>query len=73
MSDGARRTVRTTVQLIVALAAGLPLIVGALGLPESTAGGTGVVLAVAAAITRVMALPVVDGVLPSWLRAEARE
>lgn len=68
MTDATRRTVRTVVQTVLALAAGAPLIIDAAGIPQ-TATGVGVVLAVAAGITRVMALPVVDGLLPRWLRA----
>ncbi|MGW1277962.1 hypothetical protein ACWD4V_13560 [Streptomyces tsukubensis] len=69
MTDAARRTVRTVVQTVLGLAAGLPLIIDAAGIPQ-TAAGIGVALAVAGGLTRVMALPVVEGLLPSWLRAE---
>ncbi|MBV7698745.1 hypothetical protein [Streptomyces sp. TRM70350] len=31
--------------------------------------GVGIMLAVAAGITRLMALPVVEGLMPRWLRA----
>lgn len=67
MSDSARRTVRTVVALVLALASGLPLLVHTAGLPE-TLPGLGTVLAVAAAITRLMALPQVNAWLPSWLQ-----
>lgn len=72
LSDGARRTIRTSVQWVVSAAAAAPLIVDASGIPETTAG-VGVGLAVVAGITRVMALPAVDQLLPSWMRAGARE
>jgi hypothetical protein len=68
MTDANRRTIRTVVQTVLALAAGLPLIVTAAGIPE-TAAGVGVALAVAGGITRVMALPVVENLLPAWLRS----
>ncbi|WP_432110777.1 hypothetical protein [Streptomyces sp. YPW6] len=68
MTDAARRTLRTVVQTVLGLAAGLPLIVDAAGIPR-TAAGVAVALAVAGAITRVMALPVVENLLPQWLRA----
>jgi ABC-type phosphate transport system permease subunit len=68
MSDAARRTARTVLQNILALAAGLPLIIDAADLPAATPG-IGVSLAVAGALTRIMALPVIDRILPSWLRA----
>ncbi|MFD7716167.1 hypothetical protein [Streptomyces sp. NPDC059814] len=69
MTDAARRTIRTVVQTVLGLAAGLPLIVDAAGIPQ-TAAGVGVALAVAGGLTRVMALPVVENLLPAWLRAE---
>lgn len=66
-SDSTRRTLRTIVQDGLSLAAAAPLIVAASGVPETTAG-VAVGLAVAAGITRVMALDSVDRLLPSWLR-----
>lgn len=69
MTDAFRRTARTVLQLVLGLAAGLPALVHTAGLP-SALPGLGVALAVAAAITRVMALPVVDQLLPSWLRTQ---
>jgi hypothetical protein len=68
MSDSARRTVRTVLQLLLGVAAGLPLLVHTAGLPD-TLPGLGTVLTVAAAATRLMALPLVDSWLPEWLRA----
>ncbi|KJK56133.1 hypothetical protein [Saccharothrix sp. ST-888] len=70
MTDAARRTTRTALQATLGLLAGLPLLIHTAGLPD-TVPGLGVVLAVAAAITRLMALPVVDQWLPSWLRTGA--
>lgn len=70
ISDGGRRTIRTSFQWLVSLAAALPLIVDASGVPETTAG-VGAGLAVAAGLTRVMALPAVDKLFPSWMRAQA--
>ncbi|WP_411129922.1 hypothetical protein [Streptomyces sp. x-19] len=69
MTDAARRTIRTVVQTVLGLAAGLPLIIDAAGIPQ-TAAGVGVALAVAGGLTRVMALPVVENLLPAWLRAD---
>ena len=68
MSDASRRTIRTIVQVTLGLAAGAPLLVETAGLPEALPG-LGVTLGVAAAITRLMALPMVDQLLPAWLRA----
>lgn len=67
MTDETRRTIRTVVQTVITLAAALPVVLTAAGVPQTTAG-VGVALIVAAGITRVMALPVVDQLLPSWLR-----
>ncbi|MET8624527.1 hypothetical protein ABZW30_12350 [Kitasatospora sp. NPDC004669] len=67
MSDSARRTVRTIVALVLGALPGLPLLVHTAGLP-STLPGLGTVLAAAAAITRILALPAVDAWMPSWLR-----
>ncbi|QNJ57082.1 holin [Gordonia phage Rabbitrun] len=66
MSDETRRTVRTVFQAAVAVAAALPLIVVASGIP-ATAAGVGVALAVAGGVTRVMALPVVDELLHTYV------
>ena len=71
MSDGVRRTVRTVFQNVLGLAAGLPLIVDAAGFTEAVPG-VAVSLTVAGIVTRVMALPVVDSLLPVWLRKDAR-
>lgn len=70
MSNETKRALRTAVQTLIGLAAALPGIVAASGIPETlpwVAGG----LAVAAAVTRVMALPTVQALLPSWLRTDA--
>ncbi|MGW2202185.1 hypothetical protein [Streptomyces sp. NPDC001774] len=67
MSDAAKRTARTVLQTAVGIAVVLPAVVDASGLPATlpwVAGG----LAVAGALTRVMALPAVQNMLPSWLR-----
>ncbi|MFD7738425.1 hypothetical protein [Streptomyces sp. MJM8645] len=67
MTDATRRTIRTGLQTVLGLLAALPLLVSTAGLPE-TLPGIAVALAVAGAITRVMALPAVEQVLPAWLR-----
>ncbi|MCX3064192.1 hypothetical protein [Streptomyces beihaiensis] len=69
MTNDTKRTIRTAVQFLVGLAAALPLLVHASGIPE-TAPGVGVGLAVAAAVTRLMAMPVVQRLLPGWLRTD---
>lgn len=70
MNDSTRRTVRTVFQTVVSVAAGMPLLLDAAGLPD-TLPGVGVVLAVSAAVTRLMALPLVDSLLPSFLKKDA--
>jgi len=57
-----RATVRTVFQFVVGLAAGWALIVGAAGL-DAGIEWVGTSLAIAAAITRVMALPAVDALI----------
>ncbi|MFB8361948.1 hypothetical protein [Streptomyces sp. NPDC055929] len=66
VSDANQRTIRTVFQTFLGIAAGLPLIIDAAGISESVAG-VAVALAVAGAVTRVMALPVVHNLLPDWL------
>lgn len=70
----ARATIRTVFQLVVSLAVGLPFIIEAAGLSEA-APGVAVSLAVATAITRIMALPWTEEFLERfipWLSAEPR-
>lgn len=71
MSDSTRRTARTVFQTVVSIAAGMPLLVDAAGVSD-TLPGVGVVLAVSAAVTRLMALPLVDNLLPSFLKKDER-
>jgi hypothetical protein len=69
--NSTRRTVRTVFQLTLSLAAVLPLLVSASGLDE-TLPPLALALAVAAAVTRVMALPAVEQLLQRfapWLAA----
>ncbi|WP_327354629.1 hypothetical protein [Streptomyces sp. NBC_01304] len=66
MTDATRRTVRTTVQTLLAL---IPLLAGD-ATADSIPALAGVV-AVAAALSRAMALPEVERLLPSWLRKGA--
>ncbi|MFF9912287.1 hypothetical protein [Streptomyces sp. NPDC013457] len=67
MSDAAKRTARTVLQTAVGIAVVLPAIVDASALPATLPWVAGA-LAVAGALTRVMALPAVQNLLPSWLR-----
>ncbi|MET8826513.1 hypothetical protein ABZX40_28300 [Streptomyces sp. NPDC004610] len=69
MQESTKRTIRTVLQAGLGLAAVLPAIVAASGVPEAlpwVAGG----LAVAAGLTRVMAVPGVQSLLPGWLRTD---
>lgn len=68
--DSTTRTVRTVFQTVVSVAAGMPLLLGAAGL-DDTLPGVAVVLAVSAAVTRLMALPLVNSLLPGFLRKDA--
>ncbi|CAM5609225.1 hypothetical protein GCM10010329_17450 [Streptomyces spiroverticillatus] len=69
MIDANRRTLRTLVQTTLALAVTLPAIVDASGIPAALPWVAGA-LAVAGGLSRVMALPGVQSLLPPWLRAE---
>lgn len=62
MSASVKRTIRTIVQTGIAMAAGLPLIIQASG-ADARAGGVVLALAVSGAVTRIMALPVVEQML----------
>lgn len=67
-----RTTIRSIFQALIGLAALAPILIGAMGLPA--AGGiVGGVLAVSAAVTRVMAIPAVNEFLEKhlpWLAAK---
>ncbi|MFI9239735.1 hypothetical protein [Streptomyces sp. NPDC053079] len=67
MSEATRRTLRTLLQTAVALAVVLPAIVDAAGIPATLPWVAGA-LAAAGALTRVMAVPAVQILLPTWLR-----
>ncbi|MEU6239212.1 hypothetical protein [Kitasatospora sp. NPDC047058] len=72
MTDATRRTIRTGLQALLGLLAALPLLVSTAGIPE-TLPGIAVALTVAGAVTRVMALDVVEQLLPAWLRTPPKE
>ncbi|GAA1358136.1 hypothetical protein [Streptomyces beijiangensis] len=68
MTEPTRRAVRTAVQTLFALVAAVPLLAqdpAAAGLP-----GIAVAVAVSAAVSRLMAVPAVERLLPGWLRKE---
>lgn len=69
MSDAAKRTIRTILQTALGLAVVLPAIVAASGIPEALPWVAGA-LAVAGGFARVMAIPGVQRLLPSWLRTD---
>ncbi|MFE6228772.1 hypothetical protein [Streptomyces sp. NPDC057854] len=69
MSDAAKRTARTVLQTAVALALVLPALVDAAGIP-ATLPWVAAALAVAGGLTRAMAVPAVQLLLPAWLRTE---
>ncbi|MER7852660.1 hypothetical protein ABTZ98_08885 [Streptomyces bacillaris] len=72
MSDAARRTARTVLQTALALAVLLPALVDASGVPATLPRVAGA-LAVAGAVTRVMAVPGLQALLPRWLRTDPPE
>lgn len=67
MTDADRRAARTVLQTTVALAATLPAITAASGIPETLPWVAGA-LAIAGGLSRVMALPQLQRILPPWLR-----
>lgn len=69
MSDAAKRTARTVLQTALGLAVVLPAIVDASGIPAALPWVAGA-LAVAGGFARVMALPGVQRLLPSFLRTD---
>jgi len=74
MKTSTKRTLRTVLQSGLGVAVALPAIVDASGVPEALPWVAGA-LAVAGGFARVMALPGVQALLPSWLRTDdgARE
>ncbi|MGW0823351.1 hypothetical protein [Streptomyces sp. NPDC002845] len=67
MSEAAKRTLRTVLQTAVALCVLLPALIEAADIPRTLPWAAGA-LAAAGAVTRTMALPAVQAVLPTWLR-----
>ncbi|MFJ5883451.1 hypothetical protein [Kitasatospora cineracea] len=72
MTDTTRRTIRTGLQTLLGVLAALPLLVSTAGIPE-TLPGVALALTVSTAVTRVMALDVVEQLLPAWLRTPATD
>ncbi|MGW4648344.1 hypothetical protein [Kitasatospora sp. NPDC004289] len=66
MTDSTRRALRTTLQTLLGLLAALPLLADSGTLP-ATLPGLAVAVSVSTALTRLMALPGVEALLPSWL------
>ncbi|MFF3845290.1 hypothetical protein [Streptomyces sp. NPDC002328] len=69
MSLATKRALRTVLQTAVGLCVLLPAVVDTVGVPETLPRVAGA-LAVAGAVTRVMALPAVQALMPAWLRTE---
>ena len=69
MSEAAKRTLRTVLQTAVGRCVLLPAVVDAAGVPD-TLPWVAAALAVAAGVTRIMALPAVQALLPTWLRTD---
>lgn len=72
MSDNAKRTARTVLQTAVAIAVLLPAVVDASGIPATLPWVAGALVA-AGALTRIMAVPGVQALLPAWLRTNEWE
>lgn len=67
--NGARRTIRTVFQMLVGAAAMAPFIYSAATQHDAkeATGWAAVALGIAAAVTRVMAMPAVEDFLQRWL------
>ncbi|MFG2963594.1 hypothetical protein ACGFZS_09920 [Streptomyces sp. NPDC048288] len=70
MLESTKRTVRTVLQSAIGIAVVLPAVVDASGVPEALPWVAGA-LAVAGGFARVMAVPGVQALLPSWLRTDS--
>ncbi|GIH98081.1 hypothetical protein [Planobispora takensis] len=69
MSNDTKRSLRTILQTLVAIAIILPSVVDAAGIPSALPWVAGA-LATAGGMARVMALPGVQAILPGWLRTD---
>lgn len=67
MRDEWKRTIRTAIQSVIALAPIVPILVPALGI-SATAGVGAILIAIAAAVTRVMQVPQVSELLNKYLK-----
>lgn len=67
MKESTARTVRTSVQTLIAVAAAMPVILPALGIQTSVGFGA-VLVTAAAAITRLHQVPVVNELLNKYLK-----
>ncbi|MEU6990645.1 hypothetical protein ABZ953_08320 [Streptomyces sp. NPDC046465] len=70
MTDATRRGLRTAVQTLLTLIAALPLLASDPAVSDVPALAGAV--AFAAALSRLMAVPAVEALLPSWLRRTGR-
>ncbi|MFD7918917.1 hypothetical protein ACFV3R_06825 [Streptomyces sp. NPDC059740] len=71
MTENTRRVLRTVLQSAVGVLTALPALVDAGSVPRSLPWVCGA-LAVSATLTRLMALPAVQALLPAWLRTADR-
>lgn len=77
VQNGWRTVARTTLQVVVALAALTPFVLEAVadGAPETLGPGAVIALAAAGTVTRVMALPQVEAFIARflpWLAADSK-
>ncbi|MEU6121820.1 hypothetical protein [Streptomyces sp. NPDC047123] len=67
MKDATRRALRTAVQALVTLVTALPLLAADPRVGDVPA--LAALVALAAALSRLMSVPAVEALLPPWLRA----
>jgi len=70
VSEDTKRSVRTVLQTAVGLCVLLPTAISSAGVPHTLPWAAGAV-AVAGGLSRLMALPGVQKLLPFWLRTDA--
>lgn len=67
MKDEWRRSIRTAIQVVIALAASAPVLVPALGISTATSLGAGMI-AIAAAVSRISTIPSVATLLNKYFK-----
>lgn len=70
--ESTKRTARTVIQTALGIAVVLPAVVDASGIPQALPW-VAAALAIAGGFARVMAVPGVQTLLPTWLRTDGQD